>query len=285
MLRILAMSSQVARGHVGLSAIVPVLQRLEIEVVALPTVLLSNHPGHARASGQPIDVSALSAMLATLEVNGWLADIDAILIGYLPSVDHVELAIETIARIRHLRHGKAFTVLCDPVIGDDPKGIYIDRGAANAIRDHLIAKADILTPNRFELSWMSGIDVHDNASATVAAHLLPAPVTVATSVPAGQDRISNVCTSRQESIAATVKRFANVPNGTGDVFSAMFLAHFLASHGKLDASLAKSTASLATIIAQSVGNDELNLITNANAWAHTMPAETAAITAISGNST
>ena len=46
MARILAISSQVVRGHVGLSAIVPALQRLGHEVLPIPTIILSNHPGH-----------------------------------------------------------------------------------------------------------------------------------------------------------------------------------------------------------------------------------------------
>ena len=45
-MRILSMSSQVAYGPVGNTAAVPALQALGHEVLAVPTVILSNHPGH-----------------------------------------------------------------------------------------------------------------------------------------------------------------------------------------------------------------------------------------------
>ena len=48
MARVLVISSHVAFGSVGLAAMVPALHRLGIEVIVLPTVVLSNHPGHTR---------------------------------------------------------------------------------------------------------------------------------------------------------------------------------------------------------------------------------------------
>src|SRR5688572_27846842 len=66
MARVLALSSQVARGHVGLSAVVPALQRLGHEVWPLPTILLSNHPGHAHAAGLRVDPAALEEMVDAL---------------------------------------------------------------------------------------------------------------------------------------------------------------------------------------------------------------------------
>jgi len=45
-MRILCISSQVAYGPVGNTAAVPALQAMGHEVLALPTILLSNHPGH-----------------------------------------------------------------------------------------------------------------------------------------------------------------------------------------------------------------------------------------------
>ena len=52
MARVLALSSHVAFGSVGLAAIVPALQWLGHEVIVMPTVVLSNHPGYARFAGE-----------------------------------------------------------------------------------------------------------------------------------------------------------------------------------------------------------------------------------------
>ena len=99
MARIMVISSQVARGHVGLSAIVPACQALGHEVIALPTILLSNHPGHPHASGERIAPAALERMLDALDANSWLSDIDAVLTGYLPSAEHVQFAVEAVTRV------------------------------------------------------------------------------------------------------------------------------------------------------------------------------------------
>ena len=47
--KILSLSSQVAHGHVGHSATVFVWQRLGIDVIALPTIILSNHSEYDNA--------------------------------------------------------------------------------------------------------------------------------------------------------------------------------------------------------------------------------------------
>ena len=92
MATVLAMSSMVARGHVGLGAITPALQLQGHEVIALPTVVLSNHPAHRDVARLEVPASRLEAMLDALEANGWLGSVDAVLTGYLPTVSHVEFA-------------------------------------------------------------------------------------------------------------------------------------------------------------------------------------------------
>ena len=132
MARILAISSQVARGTVGLSIIVPALHALGHEVIALPTVILSNHPGHAHSAGQPVAPHTLHKMLDALKANGWLTGINAVLTGYLPSIEHVAFAATAIKSAHAANPRKRVMVLCDPVLGDDPKGLYIDARAAAA---------------------------------------------------------------------------------------------------------------------------------------------------------
>lgn len=263
MARVLAISSQVARGHVGLSAIVPALQRLGHEVVALPTILLSNHPGHAHFAGQQIDPELLRRMLGALRQNGWLADIDAVLTGYLPTVEHVRLAAESITTLKHNR--PALRIVCDPVLGDDPKGLYIDAAAAAAIRDELIGVADLIVPNRFELAFLSGVDVRDEADAVAALRSL-GHSGLATSIPTSTaGRLSNVLLSDGAMTSVEVTRRAKVPNGTGDLLSALFLGHWLLG-GDAAAALSQAVHQLDFIVAASAGADELRLSTPDAAW-------------------
>ena len=88
-------------------------------MIALPTIILSNHPGHGAATGQRMDGAVLSRMLATLDAHGWLGEVDAVLSGYLPSTEHVAVVAEAVQRVR--AHNPSAAYFCDPVLGDDPK--------------------------------------------------------------------------------------------------------------------------------------------------------------------
>lgn len=268
MARVLALSSQVARGHVGLAAIVPALQRLGHDVIALPTILLSNHPGHRTAAGEQVSPDLLQRMLDALDQNGWLGGIDAILTGYLPSAPHVQFAADAIRRVRpqaaHVR------VLVDPVLGDAPKGLYIDAAAAAQIRDELMTLADVATPNAFELGWLTSLTVADAGEAVRAATELDARRVLVTSVPAAGGMMSNILIDKpaSEIFAANVSNRGKVPNGTGDLMSALYLGHDLRRSAQ---AFALAVAGVDAAIAASVGRDELALAASPDAWAGPAP--------------
>ena len=260
MARILALSSQVVSGRVGLSVIQPALQQRGHEVLAVPTILLSNHPGQQAASGTRIDPGVLDAMFATLEANGRLAGIDAILTGYLPSPAHVAAAARAVDRCRAVATAPLpLPYLCDPVIGDDPKGMYIDPAAAAALRETLLPRADIVTPNRFELAWLTGATVDGPATAIAAARSLARPVVLATSIPMEGDRLGTVAVTADSAALASVNQRTSVPNGTGDLLAALFLARYLTSGRNIAVALAEAVAEVDRIIAASSGRSELNL--------------------------
>ena len=261
MARILVISSQVVSGHVGLSAMQPALQALGHDVLALPTIVLSNHPGQQPASGTRIEPAVLATILETLDTNGRLNQIDAVLTGYLPSVAHVDVAAAAIIRCR--RHNPNARILCDPVLGDDPKGLYIDPAAANAIRATLMPLADILTPNRFELAWLTGQTVENCATAVAAARTLNRPLVIATSIPAASHsataQLATLAIGAHAVAEAIVPRRAHAPNGTGDLLAALFLAGYLAPDATPAAVLAQAVAWVDAVLAASNGDDELDL--------------------------
>lgn len=262
MARILAISSQVAHGTVGLSIIVPTLQALGHEVIGLPTVILSNHPGHAHVAGEQIAPKVLHAMLDALEANGWLTGLDAILTGYLPSADHVAFAAEAVRRVREVNGADAVTYLCDPVLGDDPKGLYIDESAAKLIRSALLPAADIATPNRFELSYISGSDVRSPEDAVRCDVLNElGAATFATSIPSPKSgELCNVMTTAGSGPGAmtTVPRRARAPHGTGDLFSALLLSAWLDRQAPTDA-LAYATAGVDFALDGSMDPDAISV--------------------------
>ena len=89
---ILSISSQVVFGHVGNAAIVPALQALGCEVLAMPTVLLAHHPGHGPPKGRGTPAEELAALLEGLDQVGALAGASAMLSGYLGRADHARVS-------------------------------------------------------------------------------------------------------------------------------------------------------------------------------------------------
>lgn len=270
MSRILVISSWVARGHVGLSAIVPALQALGHDVVAFPTVILSNHPGHAVFAGDRVPVAQLEKMLDALDANDWLRDIDAALTGYFPSAEHVAFARSAIARLS--RANPRAVICCDPVLGDDPDGLYVPDEVAAAIKAQLLPLSHCITPNRFELEWLSGRSVRSPDDSAAAARLLGRPLTLVTSVPAGPTELANVAIDADSAWVASTRRLDGVPHGTGDMLSALFVAAHLSGKTPPEA-LAVASAAVSAAVAASLGADELRLAATQPQWTAARPTE------------
>lgn len=222
MAQILILSSWVAHGHVGLSAAAPVLQALGHGVTQLPTTVLSNHPGWPHVAGAPVPVAQLQDMIGALEANGWLADHDAVLLGYLPTPDHVALAVDLAQRARKA----GARVIVDPILGDLPKGLYLPGDAAQALRDDLAPLADVLTPNLFELGWLTDarVDRLDKVQKAAEVLLERTGEILVTSAPLGQGTtgVLRVAADGVRSFPTALRN--GVPHGVGDVFSALIAA-------------------------------------------------------------
>ena len=229
--RVLAISSYVAFGHVGLAAVVPALQAMHHQVIAVPTVVLSNHYGYPHVGDCGVSANNMVAILNGLRNNGWLNEIDAVITGYLPSTDHVAIIAEEIDLLRvttpELRY------LCDPVLGDDPEGLYVSKALADAVCEELLPIADIMTPNRFELSWLTDTEVSGPDEAAVAIRDHKGRLVVATSIPAGDGLIANCLSGTEHQSRIVTRQHDAVPHGTGDLFAALLLGHLLAGRDNL----------------------------------------------------
>jgi pyridoxine kinase len=256
MARVLAISSQVVRGHIGLAAVVPALQRLGHDVWPLPTIVLSNHPGHVHASGVRLDPAALDKMIDALDANGWLGEVDAVLSGYLPTPEHVH----GVARlVRRLKSRAPTYFLCDPVLGDHPKGIYLDPHAATALRNDLLPLADIATPNQFELGWLTGQPTATVNDCAHAASSLACADVVVTSAARQAGHLLNLHVGPHGVAACSVAAVDEAPHGTGDLFAGLVLGHQLAGV-PATAAMARAARGVALTLAASAGRDELVLV-------------------------
>ena len=250
MARVLAISSQVVFGPVGLNCIVSALQSGGHEVLAIPTILLSNHPGHGKPEGRATAASELTAMIAALEKLGAFENLDAVITGYFANAEQIEIVAALITRL------KRKIVLIDPVLGDHGK-LYVGQAVAEAIRDRLMPLATTLTPNAFELSWLTGLPTQNSEEAIHAARSLKVGDVIATSVVKSVSELSTLRISggRVETIMSL--REAKVPNGTGDFLSGLYLSNLLSDVPQL--AFANAMRILQKAIARSKGTHVLDI--------------------------
>jgi pyridoxine kinase len=236
---------------VGNSAIVPALLAMGITPIALPTIILSNHPGHGKPEGFAVTADRLAAMLERLLSLGFVEEDPVILSGYFASAGQIEAIASTIARLPKALY------LCDPVLGDTPKGLYVGDDVALAIREKLLPLAHILTPNAFELGWLTGREVRDRVSARAACRSLTGKSVVLTSLPEG-GRLTTALFEGGGSLSVTRPKLPDVPNGTGDLLAGLLAAR-AALHQPLRDSIGFAVAAIEHVIAASAGTADLNL--------------------------
>lgn len=252
MARVLCISSQVVYGPVGNSAAVPALQAKGHEVLAVPTVILSNHPGHGKPAGFRTASTDLAALIDHATA---LAAPDAVMTGYFATPEQVREVAEVIRLL--MARNPALYVLVDPVIGDGGN-LYVPEPVAEAIRDELVPLASCLTPNRFELEWLTGWLSGTVADAVSAAQSLNRPEVVATSIPAGPEELATIVVTGGGHRQQVTPLRPDVPHGTGDFLAGLYLAERLVPHAPAEA-LARAMTVLQRAIHRSAGSNVLDV--------------------------
>ena len=255
---IVAISSHVVRGAVGNRAVVFALEAMGFPVWSLPTVVLPWHPGHGPSTRIVTSDDQFAAAVEDMTESRWSGGIRAVLTGYFGSAGQVAPVARMIRRLKETNPGLIY--LCDPVIGD-AAGLYVPGPTAEAIRDELIPLADIATPNRYELAWLSGANLESNSQIIDAALALgPGKVLATSAVPMMAGGIGNLLLTDRLALLAEHRAVGDPPNGLGDLTSALFLARLLKGEGD-ERALQMTTAAVFEILARSVkrGADELML--------------------------
>jgi pyridoxine kinase len=259
---VLSVQSRVAYGHVGNAASVFPLQRLGIEAWALDTVAFSNHTGHGQWRGSAVAAAQIAELFEGIAALGVLPQIDAVLSGYLGDAATGPVLLDIVGRVRAANPKALFC--CDPVIGDVDTGSYVTEGIAEFFRDRALALADIVTPNRFELEYLTGAPLATLAEAAAAAAELRAQgpaIVLLTSLDAAPDRITMMAAGPDGAWAVDTPRVPVMLNGCGDVTAALFLAHLLRGENLPDA-LALTAAAIYAVIETTarLGRYELALV-------------------------
>jgi pyridoxine kinase len=272
-MRILSIQSAVAYGHVGNSAAVFPLQRIGVEVLPVYTVTFSNHTGYGAWRGPVMDPDDVRAVITGIEERGAFPGIDVVLSGYQGGEGIADVILETVAKVKAANPDAVYA--CDPVMGNARSGCFVAPAIPDLLRDRVVPAADIITPNQFELGYLTGTEPADLESTLAAADLVRAtgPRTVLVTSVERPDRPEDTIEMLAiDDAGAWIVRTPLVPmkaNGSGDVTAALFTAHYVASGDAADA-LARTTSSVFDLLTRTYesGDRELQLVESQEFYAH-----------------
>jgi pyridoxine kinase len=260
---IISIQSAVAYGHVGNSAAVFPLQRLGFEVWPVNTVLFSNHTGYGAWRGRVVGLDWIEELVEGMAERGALPRTQAVLSGYLGDPSLGEEVLRTAARVRALRPDMVYA--CDPVMGDEGRGFFVRPGIPEFFKERAVPAADIVTPNQFELAWLAGTAILDLEGALRAAAAVRATgprIVVCTSLLLGdENELAVLADSAEASWLVRTPRLPVTLNGTGDVFTALFLGNWLATQA-LQTTLENAVAAMYALVeaTHAAGSRELELV-------------------------
>lgn len=268
-MNILSVQSWVAYGHVGNASAMFPLQRLGAEVWAVNTVQFSNHTGYGAWTGRVFTGAEVADVIAGIAAHGVLGRCDAVLSGYIGDAGVGEAVLGAVKRVKAANPRALYC--CDPVIGDVGRGVFVRPGIPEFMADAALPRADIITPNQFELEHLSGhatvtLAGAKTAVAALQARLDPAgPRTVfVTSLhteATPNDSIDLLVAEGGAFHLLRTPRLGMKANGAGDAIAALFLFHRLRT-GSAAAALEEAASALFGVLRRTAeeGAPELLLI-------------------------
>ncbi|WP_020179212.1 pyridoxal kinase PdxY [Methylopila sp. M107] len=246
-MNILSIQSHVAYGHVGNASAAFPLQRLGHEVWAVNTVQFSNHTGYGAWRGEVFSAAAIREVVEGIQDRGVFPKCDGVLSGYMGEAAIGEAILDAVARAKRANAGALYC--CDPVIGDVGRGVFVRPGVPEFMRDRALPAADVVTPNQFELEFLTGARVEDFRAAMAAARSLldrgprVALVTSLITPETPADVIDMLVVSEDGAWSLRTPLLPVSVNGAGDAIAALFFAHYLETRSPAEA-LSKAASSV-----------------------------------------
>ena len=229
-MNILSIQSHVTYGHVGNSAAVFPLQRAGHEVWPIHTVNFSNHTGYGDWGGPMIPGTEVTSIVDGIEKRGAFPKIDAILSGYQGGSDIAGAIVDAVRRIKAVNGNALYA--CDPVMGNAKSGCFVSDEIPPLLRDKVVPVADIITPNQFELGYLTehetGTLEQTLEAVKIAQEIGPRTVLV-TSVSrpeTPEDTIEMLAVDGERAFIVATPRLPFKRNGSGDVTAALFTGHY-----------------------------------------------------------
>jgi pyridoxine kinase len=204
-------------------------------------------------------------VIAGIADLGVLGSADAVLSGYQGDPAVGAVILDAVDQVKAANPGAVYC--CDPVMGDVGRGLFVREGIPQYMRDVVVPRADIITPNHFELDFLAGRVTTSLAEVLAAVDVVretgPRHVLVTSVVhgdaPTGS--VDVVAVADEGAWAVTTPLLPINPNGGGDVTAALYLAHLWTTSSPATA-LERTVASVYAVLEATLasGARELELI-------------------------
>lgn len=236
-MNILSIQSHVSYGYVGNKAATFPLQAMGFEVWPVNTVQFSNHTGYGHWRGEISSSEQIRAIIQGLVSLGLAKHCDAILSGYIGDKDIGHVIVDTVNQFQQANPKLIY--LCDPVMATpNGKACFVKPDIPNYFRTKSLTIASIITPNQFEAEFLYGKKINNLDELKQAAHFFHHKgirIVIITSLNLKEKNKLNATkptaflSNNKEQWLAINSSLQTLPmiNGTGDLFSALYLGHFL----------------------------------------------------------
>jgi pyridoxine kinase len=162
-------------------------------------------------------------------------------------------------------------------MGNADSGCFVDPAIPVLIRDEVVPRADVITPNQFELGFLTGLIQQPRpplaevlAAADAARATGPSTVLVTSVAHADQpeETVEMLAVTPDGAWTVRTPRLAMHANGSGDVTAALFSAHLLET-GSPDVAHARTATSVFDLLVNTLdaGTGELQLVESQAAYA------------------
>ncbi|HYZ15598.1 MAG TPA: PfkB family carbohydrate kinase, partial [Candidatus Acidoferrum sp.] len=148
-----SIQNSVGFGFLGNEAVTAIAQRLHVRTITVPTSYASTRGGVDGRMIVPIDPREFRRGVEFLIAQ----DPAVLVIGYLAQPQQADDLADALIGYHGL-------IVLDPVLGSYEKGLFVPPETARRIRDRLLPRAQVITPNRFEAEVLLGLTDQRDAS-------------------------------------------------------------------------------------------------------------------------
>ena len=170
-------------------------------------------------------------MIRGVEERGAFPGVDAVLSGYQGGEDIGDVILDAVARVKAANPAAIYA--CDPVMGNAKSGCFVHPAIPVLLRERVVPAADLITPNQFELGFLTDTEprsIEETLASVELARAMGPSTVLVTSVErpdAPDDTIEMMAVTDDGAWIVQTPRLPMKANGSGDVTAALFTAHLL----------------------------------------------------------